>query len=106
MNKLEEISANLIVKYLKDKSEKELRTTIKQRINLAEVISLVLSTEIIKIIRIAASFYQADGVSPDVVLNLLDLQRPELTRVIRESQENYIWFKKNVIQVKRLFGIS
>jgi len=106
MNKLEKISADLIGKYLENKSEKDLRTTIKQKANLAGILSLLIPSEIIKIIRVAASFYQSDGISPAVVLNLLDMQRPDLVRVIRESQENYIWFKSQVRDCKRLFGIG
>ena len=106
MGKLEEISANLIGSYLKDKSEADLRTTVKQRISLAKVLSSVLPPETIKIIRLAASLYQSDGMSPEVILNLIDLERPDMARVIRESQDNLNWFKIQCQDVKKLFGLS
>ena len=105
-NKLEKLSADLITTYLKDKNNQDLRMTIKQRINLAEFLSFILPSFIIKTIRVAASFYQTNGISSEVVLNLIDLHRPDLVKVIRESQENLIWFKRQVHDVKRLFGIS
>ena len=106
MSKLEEISANLIGSYLKDKSEADLRTTVKQRISLAKILSSVLPPETIKIIRLATSLYQSDGMSPEVILNLIDLERPDMARVIRESQDNLNWFKTQVKDCKRLFGVG
>jgi hypothetical protein len=102
---LEDVSANLIVRCLSDKSEKDLKETIKKRINLADTLSAIIPSNLIKIIRVAASFYQVNGITPELVLRLLDMQRPDLVRVIKESKENYEWFKKNVRDCKRLFGI-
>lgn len=106
MDKLKEISTNLISSYLKGKSEADLRETINRRISLAEILSSVLPPETIKLIRLANSLYQADGMSPEVILNLIDLERPDIARVIRESQDNLNWFKKQVKDCKRMFGVG
>lgn len=105
MNDLEKTSANLINGCLKDKSEKDLRYAIDHNVNLADLVSSILPMTTIKLIRIAASFYRTNGLSSDVVLNLLDLQRPDLVRIIRESEKNHMWFKKNVRDVRKLFGV-
>lgn len=105
-NNLEKISAGLITNYLKGKNSQDLKSTIRQKISLVGIITSLLSPSWIRIIRVIVSFYKADGISPEVVLNLIDLHRPDLAQVIRESNENYIWFKNQCRDCKRLFGIG
>lgn len=103
-NALEKISLSLLSGY----KPEDVRHAVKRKARLVDLLVTFLPPIAIKAIRLSTSLYRSDGdvLTPQNVIAWLDLQKPELAAAIRESQENYEWYKRQLRDIKRFFGVG
>ena len=104
---IEKIALDLISRYY---TPQNFEKAVKQNINLAELITSQLGVEWVKAIRGFVSIYKnftndGDILTPENVVYWLSLHNPSLSVKIKQTRENYKWFEKQVMNIKRLFGI-
>jgi hypothetical protein len=100
---LEKTTVNLLSQYKKQ----DLIYAIQDNISLAELIRTFIPSHIIKTIRLAISLMNVNGetFAYENVMNLLNLTRPDLYNVIVQTQQGDRWLKKNIRDMRRLFGV-
>jgi hypothetical protein len=102
-NAIEKIFLGLLNNY----NPEHLNLAVRQKISIANLIVQFLPPVMLKTIRLAASLYRNQGnvLSTENMINYLELTRPDLANIFKSSLDSKRWLNKQIVDIKRLFGL-